>query len=125
MSRTASPRAPRESGCTNTILPTRSVPDLGQGVGRQTHGQDAFGPEALSRPVLAGPRWSGCDVWFDLAEDSLLAARTDDASHLLAILEHDQCRDAHDGELPRRLRVVVHVHLDGLDAAGLVPGDLL
>ena len=61
----------------------------------------------------------------DLPEDGFLVASSHDASLLLPVPEHDQRRDAHDAVLPRRLGIVVHVELCGLEVVGVVAGDLL
>src|SRR6266508_3951457 len=100
MSRTASPRAPRDSVCIITILTTP--------------------PRPRAARVL-----SGREIWLDLAQDGFLAPSADDAGLLLTVLEHDQGGDAHHAEPSGGLGIVVHVHLDGLDAPGFVPGDLL
>src|SRR6266545_4948757 len=63
-------------------------------------------------------------MWLDLAKDGFFFMCTDDARLLLAVLEHDQGRDAQYREPASGFRIVVYVHLHGLEASGVVAGDL-
>src|SRR6266700_2087690 len=119
MSRTASPRAPRVSVRTNTIVVPVSRPRYRRGVERciarrgpmQTLARGAGGGVAVSdQPRLRR------EVRLDLAQDGVLATCSHDASLLLAVLEHDERGDAQHAVLLRRLRVVVDVELHGLHA---------
>src|SRR5207253_3957283 len=50
---------------------------------------------------------------------------TDHAADLLAILEEDQRGDTHDAVTTRYVGAIVHVHLDGAQAALILAGQLL
>src|SRR5438874_5687795 len=83
-------------------------------------------------PVAWGVGWlypqggrSGRDVRLDLPEDGVLVPGPDDPGLLLAVLEDDQGRDAHNAEPSGRLWIVVHVHLGRGHALGEVARDVL
>ena len=75
-------------------------------------------------PALSG-RLARVQHLLDGAGQLCLGYGTDHTADLPAILEEDQRRDAHDAVVASHVGAIVHVHLDGAQAALILAGQLL